>query len=719
MIVVFFVSVAAELWVTCALEPDFCSITNATTVRFGADTRWEYLVVEPPGIKCNIASFNRDPAVSTAKACQIEALPTGPPTPLPTERKIVWACSDYSQYGESATISRLFFDTENPLVEGTFLEVGALDGQKFSNSLFFESCLNWTGVLVEANPTNYNLLRRNRRRTHNLHMAVCEQETTTPFIPNAGTNPVSTLHSTKGYMRKWHGTHRPRTIDVYCGPLSTQMCLLGIPRIDFMSVDVGGAELQVVKSFDWQAVHVYVVIVDADEHDPSKNAAVREHMLRQGFTSLPGLVEHSDLFVNTQNRPRTRLNNVALPCALPVRLDAPPAPLHVMHHEVGGNSDSSLLARSEGIIEADLVALATLAIPMRAPFLRPVWVGSRPRFKVYNWPWSIPDTNFLELDFTRKDTAFASIVPGDSQTYTYSRNEKAYHEGYARSLYAITMRKAGWETMRHYEIIADGCVPYFVDIDYLPPNTMSLFPRELVRALMNLPGVEVDWSVDERRDRSNAIIHRTALMPTLFPARTYEVLARSLNDYARRYMSSTAVFRAAVEVAGLQDVKSVLFIRNSTIARDGGTRADYHEMLAIIGVKLQLGVKAVVFPDIPFLYDDYPLEKECGWGNCFSYGRRIDSKLRAPANATPLAHMVAEKQFDVIIYGEQNSNRLQQLLFSREIADAEYEPNRIWLLRGADSFARMDDPYPPGSVTNDELGREFSLLGRAVFHREL
>ena len=37
---------------------------------------------------------------------------------------------------------------------GTVVEIGALDGHLFSNSLFFEEYLGWKGVLIEGAPGN-------------------------------------------------------------------------------------------------------------------------------------------------------------------------------------------------------------------------------------------------------------------------------------------------------------------------------------------------------------------------------------------------------------------------------------------------------------------------------------------------------------------------------------------------------------------------------------
>ena len=41
---------------------------------------------------------------------------------------------------------------------GVFIELGGFEGILGSNSFFFERCLNWTGLVVEANPFSYSIL---------------------------------------------------------------------------------------------------------------------------------------------------------------------------------------------------------------------------------------------------------------------------------------------------------------------------------------------------------------------------------------------------------------------------------------------------------------------------------------------------------------------------------------------------------------------------------
>ena len=42
------------------------------------------------------------------------------------------------------------------------------------------------------------------------------------------------------------------------------------------------------------------------------------------------------------------------------------------------------------------------------------------------------------------------------------------------------MEKAGWDCLRHYEIIGNGTIPYFHELEDCPPDTLHSFPKELI-----------------------------------------------------------------------------------------------------------------------------------------------------------------------------------------------------------------------------------------------
>ena len=91
--------------------------------------------------------------------------------------------------------------------------------------------------------------------------------------------------------------------------------------------------------------------------------------------------------------------------------------------------------------------------------------------------FSIPENKILSPT-TAKDQKFATVVPGDSSTYLFY-NEAEYYQDYSKSYFGITTKKAGWDCMRHYEILGSYCMPYFKDVKKCPELTMFNFPKDL------------------------------------------------------------------------------------------------------------------------------------------------------------------------------------------------------------------------------------------------
>ena len=74
---------------------------------------------------------------------------------------------------------------------------------------------------------------------------------------------------------------------------------------------------------------------------------------------------------------------------------------------------------------------------------------------------------------------YATCIPGQPETYVF-KEEQPYYEDYQKSYYGVTMKKAGWDCMRHYEILGNYCMPYFTDLEDCPKDTLSSFPKELL-----------------------------------------------------------------------------------------------------------------------------------------------------------------------------------------------------------------------------------------------
>ncbi len=73
--------------------------------------------------------------------------------------------------------------------------------------------------------------------------------------------------------------------------------------------------------------------------------------------------------------------------------------------------------------------------------------------------FSIPAEKIVQ-DVPVKTKMYATVIPGVASTYKF-HTEELYYKDYQTSCFAITKKKAGWDCLRHYEILANGCIPLF------------------------------------------------------------------------------------------------------------------------------------------------------------------------------------------------------------------------------------------------------------------
>lgn len=83
-----------------------------------------------------------------------------------------------------------------------------------------------------------------------------------------------------------------------------------------------------------------------------------------------------------------------------------------------------------------------------------------------------------------KEKEFGTVLPGQPETYIFN-NEQDYYDDYNKSYYGLTTKKAGWDCMRHYEILANNCIPYFPDLEDCPKNTLTFLPKEILIHIKN------------------------------------------------------------------------------------------------------------------------------------------------------------------------------------------------------------------------------------------
>ena len=82
----------------------------------------------------------------------------------------------------------------------------------------------------------------------------------------------------------------------------------------------------------------------------------------------------------------------------------------------------------------------------------------------------------------RKDSLVKPTFQNSKKVSTYKYEiEQEYYNDYRQSLFGLTTKKAGWDCMRHYEIMACRCIPYWRDMEQCPKTIAQTIPKHIIR----------------------------------------------------------------------------------------------------------------------------------------------------------------------------------------------------------------------------------------------
>jgi FkbM family methyltransferase len=198
------------------------------------------------------------------------------------------AASYYSQHGEDVALSLLFQDAPR----GVFVEVGCIDGRRFSNTLTFEE-RGWTGLCVEAHAGYINLLKHNRPHSIIAHCAAGEQDEDNVIFYSNPRGSLSTLDPTKEehfrthYGAFFHGFEPQRVNKRRLDSLFRQH---GIREIDILSLDIEGSEAEALRGIDFTRYRPTVLVIESDGPDHEK--AIEAVLAPHGYTKIYRIAEN-------------------------------------------------------------------------------------------------------------------------------------------------------------------------------------------------------------------------------------------------------------------------------------------------------------------------------------------------------------------------------------------------------------------------------------------
>jgi FkbM family methyltransferase len=157
----------------------------------------------------------------------------------------------YAQDGEDMLLSA-FFDDMGGVNNGFFVDIGALHPFRFSNTAHFYE-LGWKGINIEPTPDAITLFEKYRTRDINLNIGIGEKNDELTFycFYEPALNSFSKELSEERNNTTNFKIKETKKIQIY--PLA-QVLDQHLPKnqyIDFMTIDVEGLDLQVLKSNNW------------------------------------------------------------------------------------------------------------------------------------------------------------------------------------------------------------------------------------------------------------------------------------------------------------------------------------------------------------------------------------------------------------------------------------------------------------------------------------
>ena len=135
---------------------------------------------------------------------------------------------------------------------GYYLEIGGADGYTHSNTYSLEMNLGWQGTLVEPDPAQYKILSliRNGNRLINSAISPSGEE---GFVRLRQVGQLSSLEGYEG--DDIHRETRLGSRDFASVKSVNLNKILSEKKYDYFSLDVEGAELEILNSVQWNQVH--------------------------------------------------------------------------------------------------------------------------------------------------------------------------------------------------------------------------------------------------------------------------------------------------------------------------------------------------------------------------------------------------------------------------------------------------------------------------------
>lgn len=171
---------------------------------------------------------------------------------------------------------------------GIYIELGALDGVHLSNTKKLEDDFEWSGILIEPSKIGYDACLRNRPNNKIFNCACVSFDYNDKVVKgDFNGHAMSSINGTR--------LNSSNLVEVQARTLQSIIDESEFKKIDFLSLDVEGYELDVLKGIDLLKKQITYMLIEIYEKDKQ---SIFDYLGSFGYDCLENVTNYN----HTNNR---------------------------------------------------------------------------------------------------------------------------------------------------------------------------------------------------------------------------------------------------------------------------------------------------------------------------------------------------------------------------------------------------------------------------------